>query len=238
MSAKSNSRTHIHDHFAELSQRSPACRPVYDRAESMTSLRPWRVVNSTRTYEDPWLKVRSDRCMTPEGIEVHPYHVLEYPDWVNVVPLLDDAGTLLMVREYRHGIGEIMLGLAGGNVEPEETVLEAAARRELIEETGYGSGVLTPILTSTPNSATQSNRVTSFIATDVERLRSPELDTTEMIETVIADLPELMLGIRDGTVSLQVMHVAALWAATGHVLAGRCPGHDRLRQRLRNTLFG
>ncbi|HWK43948.1 MAG TPA: NUDIX hydrolase [Stellaceae bacterium] len=204
----------------------------------MTALRPWRVVDSVVTYEDRWLKVRSDRCMTPEGVEVYPYHVLEYASWINIVPLLDDAGAVLMVREYRHGIGQIMLGLPGGNVEPEETTLEVAARRELIEETGYGDGVFTPILTAPPNSATQTNRVTSFVATGVKRLRPPEPDATEMIETVVADLPELMAGIRDGSVVLQVMHVAGLWAATGHILAGRCPGVDRLRQRLRAVLFG
>ena len=55
-------------------------------------MRPWRVIASTATFEDPWLKVRSDTCVRADGHRITPYHVLEYPDWVNVVTLTPSVG--------------------------------------------------------------------------------------------------------------------------------------------------
>ena len=97
---------------------------------------PWKVLGSTITYQDPWIKVRSDRCVDGRGREISPFHVLEYPDWVNVVALTPQ-GEIVLVREYRHGAGEVVLGLPGGIIEPDGEKPSAAARRELVEETGY-----------------------------------------------------------------------------------------------------
>ena len=71
----------------------------------MTSrLQPWTVRSSRRVLHDRWISVRADDCVTAEGAEVSPFYVLEYPDWVNVVAL-DDENHVLLVRQYRHGLG-------------------------------------------------------------------------------------------------------------------------------------
>jgi ADP-ribose pyrophosphatase len=122
--------------------------------DGVVSIEPWRVLSSRISYEDRWLKVRSDDCVTADGRHISPYHVLEYPDCINVVALTPE-GQLLLVREYRHGCGEIMLGLVSGAHEAADgesaDAAERAARRELREETGYSGGRFTPILTSYPN---------------------------------------------------------------------------------------
>lgn len=83
---------------------------------------------------DRWISVHADDCVTAEGVEISPYYVLEYPDWVNVVAL-DEYDHVLLIRQYRHGLGRISLELPCGGAEPGESTLDAA-RRELLEETG------------------------------------------------------------------------------------------------------
>ena len=65
----------------------------------------WRVTGSRYVHKDRWIAVRADDCVTEDGVSVAPYYVLEYPDWVEIVAL-DADDNLLLVRQYRHGVGD------------------------------------------------------------------------------------------------------------------------------------
>jgi 8-oxo-dGTP pyrophosphatase MutT (NUDIX family) len=189
------------------------------------SVTPWRVLSSAITYSDKWLTLRADECLTAEGRRIAPFHVLEFPDWVNVVAFAQD-GRLILVREYRHGAGAIVLGLVSGTVETVDQAAsvgaaQSAARRELAEETGYRGGTFEKVLECWPNPANQTNRATTFLATGVELAGERKLDATEAIEVVHADLAETLRALRTGEIVMQAMHVAGLWAAVSHILAGR-----------------
>lgn len=195
------------------------------REDTDSRLRPWVVTASRITYRDRWLTLRSDSCVAADGTPIDPYHVLEFPDWVNVVALTRDTQRLLLVREYRHGYGRVITGLVSGTVErtdgPDTAArAEAAARRELEEETGHRGGTFLPVLAAYANPANQTNRVTSFLAIDVEPGGTLAPDQTEALELVVADLPAVLVALRDGGMIMQVSHAAALWAAVGRILAG------------------
>ncbi|ANL83260.1 NUDIX hydrolase [Rhizobium phaseoli] len=181
-------------------------------------LKPWSVTASRITYEDRWIRLRSDDCLTAAGTVVAPFHVLDYPDWINVIPLLPD-GRVLLTREYRHGRGEIVLGLVAGGVEPSDMRAEdaamAAARRELREETGYEASTLIKLLTSYPNAANHSNMVTSWLALGLNRAGEPSFDPGEKVDILFADLGAILAELQSGAVIMQSMHVAALYSAEG-----------------------
>jgi len=188
-------------------------------------VKPWQVLARSITYRDRWLTVRTDRCVTGDGREVPPYHVIEYPDWINVVALTRDEQRLVLVREYRHGRGEVLLGLVSGTVEAldgedADKAAEAAARRELTEETGFRAGRMLRLLDAYPNPATQNNRVTSFLAFDLESSGFPSLDPTEEIEVVIDDFEAVLARLLNGELEMQAMHVAALWQAAARITRG------------------
>ena len=76
-----------------------------------TPVRAWRVERQRYLYRDRWLTHRADRCVTERGEVLDPFHVFEFTDWVNVIALTADRQVLL-VDEYRHGVGEVVRGFA------------------------------------------------------------------------------------------------------------------------------
>src|ERR1041385_4356985 len=117
-------------------------------------MRHWKVLETKITYQDRWLTLRTDRCETPRGKILQGFHVVELPDWVNVIGL-DEALNVVLVREYRHGAGRLVSGLPSGIIEKTDPVPLEAARREMQEETGHGSGRFFEIGTAYPNPAIQ-----------------------------------------------------------------------------------
>src|SRR5262245_22967560 len=116
--------------------------------------RCWRVLESRVTYEDRWLKLRTDRCETPSGKILQGFHVVEFPDWINVVAL-DQELHVILALEYRHGAGRRVLGLPSGILEPSDESPARGAERELQEETGYGAGRFFELGSAAPNPAIQ-----------------------------------------------------------------------------------
>jgi ADP-ribose pyrophosphatase len=199
-------------------------------------LRPWTVSASRMTFADRWLRVRTDHCLTADGVEVSPYHVIESADWACVVPFTPDL-RLVLVREYRHARGIVITGLAGGIVEPADgggavSTAEAGARRELLEETGYGGGHFIPVLTTYPDPANQTNSATAFLALGVEPKQAQELDSAEAVEVVLADFPTALKQLSNGELRMHAVHVAALWSAATRIVLDAVPGTETLREQL------
>jgi 8-oxo-dGTP pyrophosphatase MutT (NUDIX family) len=179
--------------------------------------KPWSVTASRITYQDRWIKVRSDDCLTSDGTIVAPFHVLEYPDWINVVPVMPD-GRVLLVREYRHGRGEIMLGVVAGGIEEGDRLSDdpamEAARRELREETGYEAKTFVKVLVTHPNSATHNNINTTYLALGLNRAAEQSLDESEDVQVLLRPLDDVLQDLQSGSCIMQAMHVAALYAAS------------------------
>ena len=93
----------------------------------------WTVESSTHVFKDRWISVRADSCRTPDGVEIAPFYVLECADWVQVVAL-DDQDHVVLVEQYRHGLGIEALELPSGGVEPEDANPVEAARRDCVSQ--------------------------------------------------------------------------------------------------------
>ncbi len=171
----------------------------------------WTILESTYMVRDPWQIIRADKCQLPNGRIIGPYYVLEYGTWVNVVALTKKREVIL-VRQYRHGIQRTILEIPGGAMDPEDTSPLTAARRELLEETGYTSDTLVETGRVCSNPANHNNFLHSFLATDVERVGEPQLDATEQIEVVLMPL-EQAIELAKNSGLLQAMNVSSLFFA-------------------------
>lgn len=98
----------------------------------------WKTLSQKYLIEKPWLTARVDKVELPTGAIIDEYYVLEYPDWVNTIAITKD-GMFVFVRQYRYAIGKTVNELCAGVIEKGEDPM-AAARRELMEETGFGGG--------------------------------------------------------------------------------------------------
>ncbi|MDE5805956.1 MAG: NUDIX hydrolase [Paramuribaculum sp.] len=168
----------------------------------------WKVLSSEYIVQRPWLTARKDVLQMPDGRVNPEFYVLEYPSWVNVIAR-DREGRFVMVRQYRHGLGAMSTELVAGVVEAGEEP-EAAARRELMEEAGYGGGRWTLQAVISGNPSTTNNLTYCFLAEDVELLGSQHLDATESIEPLLLSRDELMDLMMSDEMKQSLM-LAPLW---------------------------
>lgn len=210
----------------------------------MTDRLTWTVTSSEITFQDRWLTLRSDWCVTPSGARIGPYHVVRYPNWINVVAVTND-GRLVLAREYRHGAGVVVLGLPSGAIDAAdgadpEAAARAAAIRELREETGYAADRMERILGAWPNPANQSNRATSFLALGLRAGGQVHLDHGEEIEVELHPFAQVLRDLASGALDMQAMHIAALWAAARRILVlGETSGLDsEIRRKIAAALTG
>lgn len=120
-------------------------------------------------------------------------------DWVNILPLTDN-GTVILIRQFRHGIDEVTLEIPGGIVEPGEDPLEAAMR-ECREETGYsGTGKAELIGVIDPNPAIQDNSCYAYLWRGCKPIAAQFLDEHEDIEVVEVPLEEVQQLVRNGSI--------------------------------------
>lgn len=153
----------------------------------------WKTLSSNVVFNHRWYRLRQDQVILPNGRTVNDYFVSLRPDIATILPITP-KGEVVLVRQYRHGIGEILLELPAGTFETGEEPL-AVAKRELAEETGYISDRWQKIATLYSDPVKQNNRTHLFRAEAVQLVKAQQLDTTEDIEVVlkpIAEIPSLV----------------------------------------------
>ena len=154
-----------------------------------------RVLHTETLYEGKVFSVRQDRICEPGGIEVT-RDIVVHRGSVVLLPVFPD-GSILLVHQYRHAVGASLWELVAGRVEPGES-RPAAARRELIEETGYTAGRVKQILEIFPSPGFVTERMWVFAATGLRHGRAqPEED--ERITARKFSLRALEKMIRGGT---------------------------------------
>ena len=182
-----------------------------DRDQSLK----WQRTRSADVMDLKIFSVRYDWLENPRNGRQSRATILETPDWVDMVPITPD-GKIVMVDQYRFGVAAVTTEIPAGIIEAGETPLDAA-RRELLEETGYTSSEWVDLGWVEPNSAFQDNRCHQFLARNVRLTHSPELDEGEMITVRVLSLDEVRQEIAAGRIRnslalLGLSKVFDIWA--------------------------
>ena len=155
----------------------------------------WQKLDSEAGPEIPLFGVRLDKMRHPTTSAEFERVVLEAPDWVNVVAVTTD-GKIVMVEQYRFGVGELTIEPVGGIIHAGEDSL-AAAKRELLEETGFGGGDWRYLGSVQANPAIHDNLCHHWLVEDVALVQAPEPDDGEAIHVHLMSVDELRQAIAD-----------------------------------------
>lgn len=170
-------------------------------------IKPWKVLEST--YFRP--RFRIDKCELSNG-KFLDATVLELSSWANILAITKNHKVVL-IKQYRHGIQEVLWEIPGGVVEDGEDPSEGV-KRELLEETGYIASEFIEVARLYPNPAIQTNTMYCFLALNAEKVTGQSLDDGEDIEVHLVPLDELLGMMRRGEFP-HALQVAALF----HLLA-------------------
>ena len=156
----------------------------------MTNLKKWQILKSELVFQNRWCQVRQDAVKLSSGQVIDDYFVNIRPEIVLVVPVTED-NHLVFVRQYRHGVKDILLEFPAGAMDAGEDNITAAALREFEEETGYQSDSLIALAVLYDNPVKDTNRIHIFLALNATPTGQQKLDITEEIEVILRPLQEI-----------------------------------------------
>lgn len=139
----------------------------------------WEITRSETGPNLILFQARYDWVKNPRNDQTIKAIVLESPDWGNIVALTPEK-KLIVVEQHRYGSGRTSVELPAGIIETGETP-QQGAMRELQEETGYTSTQWQPLGRVEPNPAFLTNHCYFWLARDVIKTATPQLDVGESI---------------------------------------------------------
>jgi len=163
---------------------------------------------SEEIFSGRLLKVKRDRVRLPNGAEAT-REIIDHPGAVVVIELLD-SGKLLIERQYRHPLGQVLLELPAGKIDHGEPILDTA-RRELREETGYKAKNWRHLGTMHPCVGYSNEKIEIFLARGLSFVGHAR-DHEEFLEVSEVSLADALAAVRDGEITDGKTIACLLWA--------------------------
>jgi ADP-ribose pyrophosphatase len=169
----------------------------------------WKTVSSRPIYQNRWLSLREDLVELPDG-RTTIYGVVTCDECVGILPFLD-SHTILLVKQYRYVAKRVTWEMPTGGIHAGESI-EAAAQRELSEESGYRAGRLTRLSSFHTSKSIMDETAHLFIGEEMTRLARPP-DDTEFIEVQAFSFTEALRMVLQGEIVDSMTIIAILHAA-------------------------
>ncbi len=170
----------------------------------------WKTLNSEYISKHPYFTARKDVCEMPDGKIVDAYFVVELPNSVCALAITED-GKVLLAKQYRHPLNEILIELPGGFVDAGEKP-DIAIGRELLEETGHEFTSIEFVGKVSANPGMLSGYTHLYLARGGKKVASQSLDHNEEIEVLQIPLEEVRTMLLNNEI-VQALHVSCLFYA-------------------------
>jgi ADP-ribose pyrophosphatase len=195
----------------KMLKMSTVCKTMPTKPEKeVTRMKPWTILNSQNIVEHTWYTLRQDTVQLPDGRIVDDYFVSVRHDVVLILAVTDDRQVPL-VRQYKHGVQQVLLELPGGYLDDGEHPLEAA-QRELLEETGYASDEMYLLAQVYGDPTKDTNTFSLYLAHNARKIQEQSLDQTEDITVECVPLKDLKRLILQGSIKV-VSSIATIYLA-------------------------
>ncbi len=168
-----------------------------------------KVIHSEPAFLGRLVKLYVETVELPNGQQAV-REIIRHPGAVAMVPLLP-GGKVVLVQQFRHASGKIMLEIPAGTLEPGEDP-HAAAARELQEEVGYRPGTLERLGGEYTAPGYTSELIHLFLATDLAESRLDQ-DVDEFLEPVILPFDVALRRVESGAIQDGKTIIGLLWVA-------------------------
>ena len=175
--------------------------------------RSWKLLSTRLIADYRIVRLREDRYLFEPKRTEATFVVCDSADWVLVIPVTDD-GQVVLVRQFRHGVRQVVLEVPGGLLDPGETP-EASATESLREETGYQAERIRLVGKMLPNPAINSASIHIVLAEGCRPAGDQNLDPFEQIEVLLRPLADIPGMIASGEIDHAL--VVAAFALAGIV---------------------
>ncbi|HMY72881.1 MAG TPA: NUDIX hydrolase [Blastocatellia bacterium] len=173
---------------------------------------PWQTVDSRMVYENPWIRVRHEDVIRPDG-QPGIYGVVHYRNLAIGVLPIDDEGFTYLVGQYRYTLNLYSWEIPEGGCPEGEAPLEAA-QRELLEETGLVAAEWKELGRAHLSNSVSDELAIYCLATDLTQ-REAEPEGTEKLELMRVPFAEALQMVREGKITDALSVIAiqhyALW---------------------------
>jgi len=159
-------------------------------------MQPYQVVNSETVYNGKIVDVVHDTITLPNG-KTALREIVKHADGAAILPI-DSDGNIILIRQYRHPVGEMVLEIPAGMLDDGEDHLTGAAR-ELEEEIGYTSSNIRFLSKICPTIGFCDEFIYIYLATDLVKSKQ-NLDDDEFIELEVYTPDEALSMIANGTI--------------------------------------
>jgi ADP-ribose pyrophosphatase len=149
----------------------------------------FKTLSSEYINRHHYFTARKDSYVTGSGKIVDPYFVVELPTGAGAMALTQN-NEVILIKQYRYPINEIMIEIPGGFIDAGEQP-EVAIRRELLEETGYSFDEIHLLGKTALNPGVLNNFTYMFLATGGVKTNAQQLDANEEIEIILKPLEEV-----------------------------------------------
>ena len=170
----------------------------------------WKTLSSKYLSQHIYFTARQDRCERPDGHIVDPYFVVEMPPSACAMAVTED-NEVVLVRQYRHAVGETILEIPGGFIDPGEDMQKAIAR-ELLEETGYEFTSYDYLGKIAANPGLLNNYTYMYLARGGKKVAAQQLDHNEDIEMVTMPIEAFRAMLLNNEI-VQSLHMACTFYA-------------------------
>lgn len=177
----------------------------------MRSDNPWKVLSSKIMYENPWMRIREDKVITPLGKEGI-YGLMESNDSV-MVAVLNEKNKLYLIRTFSYPAGSWNWELPGGNSDGQDPI--EASKRELEEETGILANTWAKLGETRVCNGFMTERMSTYLAKDIsfsgeKEVANEQIETAQFFSMEEVDAMVERGEINDGQ-SITGIHLVQKW---------------------------